>query len=123
MVAGKAPFTKIYQQELIIPPGTTGKIQPLDVYGFRSWKNFVRKLSDIVVLMDYDVSLHKRNNIIKLQSLVHNQLCSTRFKNAFKYSWFKSGYLTEKPQEFDNSVDLYLILRHNPFVTYVKISQ
>jgi len=54
-----------------IPSGTTGKIQPLDVYGFRIWKNFVRKFSDNVILMHYDLNLRIRNNIIKLQSLVH----------------------------------------------------
>ena len=26
---------------MIIPKGTTGKVQPLDVYGFRIWKNYV----------------------------------------------------------------------------------
>ena len=29
-----------------IPKGTTSKIQPLDVYGFRVWKNYVRCFSD-----------------------------------------------------------------------------
>jgi len=46
-------------------------IQPLDVYGFRIWKNFVRTFSD-----RDDINLHLRNNIIKLQSLTHIQLSS-----------------------------------------------
>jgi len=46
-------------------------IQPLDVYGFRIWKNFVRTFSDRVLLLNYDINLHLRNNIIKLQSLTH----------------------------------------------------
>lgn len=88
-----------------IPKGTTGKIQPLDVYGFRIWKNYVRHFSDSVILLDYDMNLHLRNNIIKLQSLVHNQLSSPRYRNLFQYSWFKSGYIAEKPGEFENPVD------------------
>ena len=32
-------------------------IQPLDVYGFGIWKNFVRKFSDLVLLFNYDVQL------------------------------------------------------------------
>ena len=88
-----------------IPTGTTGKIQPFDVYGFRIWKNFVRHFSDQVTLMDYDLNLHLRNNIIKMQSLVHNQLSSPRYKNMFKYSWYKSGYINEKPDEFENPVE------------------
>lgn len=89
---------------MIIPKGTTGKIQPLDVFGFRIWKNFVRHFSDSVLLLDSDINLHLRNNIIKLQSLTHNQLSSPRYYNLFKYSWFKSNYITEKPEEFENPV-------------------
>lgn len=89
----------------IIPKGTTGKIQPLDVFGFRIWKNYVRHFSDSVILMNEDLNLHLRNNIIKLQSLVHNQLSSPRYINLFKYSWYKCGYVDEKPDEFENPVD------------------
>ena len=89
----------------IIPTGTTGKIQPLDVFGFRVWKNYVRHFSDSVILMNHDTNLHIRNNIIKLQSLVHNQLTSPRYTNLFKYSWYKSGYIAEKPGKFENPVD------------------
>ena len=60
----------------MIPKGTTGQIQPLDVYGFRVWKNYVRRFSDDVLFHNYDVNIHLRNNVIKLQSLVHNQLKS-----------------------------------------------
>jgi len=77
---------------LTIPKKTTGFIQPLDVFGFRVWKNFVRTFS-------------ARNEIIKLQSLTHNQLSSPRFKNLFHYAWFKSGYLETHPGEFQNPVD------------------
>ena len=61
---------------IIIPKGTTGKVQPLDVYGFCIWKKYVRYFSDSVRLLDYDLNLHIQNNIIKLQFLVHNKLCS-----------------------------------------------
>lgn len=97
-----------------IPEGTTGQIQPLDVYGFRLWKNFIRKLSDITLLMDYDVNLHERNNIIKIQSLTHNQFSSPRFQNVFKYAWYKSGYLTEKPARFETPVDFSLHFKEEP---------
>ena len=90
---------------LTIPKKTTGMIQPLDVFGFRIWKNFVRTFSDRVVLFNYDINLHLRNNIIKLQSLTHIQLSSPRFHNLFKYAWFKSGYIEERPSQFQNPVD------------------
>ena len=90
---------------MIIPKGTTGKIQPLDVFGFRIWKNYDRHFSDTVLLLKYDLNLHLRNNIIKLQSLVHNQLSSPRYYSLFKYSWYKSGYVSERPNRFENPVD------------------
>jgi len=60
---------------MTIPKGTTDKIQPLDVFGFRFWKNFTRKISDAVILYRSDINLsdiNERNNIIKLQSIIHN---------------------------------------------------
>ena len=87
---------------LTIPKKTTAFIQPLDVFGFRIWKNFIRSFSDSVILNNYDINLHLRNNIIKLQSLAHNQLSSPRFRNLFKYSWYKSGYLSTRPEKFEN---------------------
>jgi len=69
-----------------IPAGATGFSQPLDVYGFRPWKNFLRHFSDLVILHNYDINLHLRNNILKIQSLIQNQFSSPRFVNMFKYA-------------------------------------
>jgi hypothetical protein len=90
---------------LTIPPKTASLVQPLDKYGFRPWKNFVRKFSDRLVLDGIDLDLYQRNNILKLQSLVHNQFSSPRFQNVFKYSWFASGYTNDQPEYFPNPVD------------------
>jgi len=89
---------------MTIPSGTTGMIQPLDVYGFRPWKNFVKYFSDLVMLHKSDINLHARNNILKLQSLVHNQFSSPRFIYMFKYAWYKSGYITEAPPKCETPV-------------------
>lgn len=67
-------------------------------------EKFVRTFSDAVIVNNYDVNLHLRNNIIKLQSLIHNKLSSPRFKNVFKYGWYKSGYLSDHPDKFENPV-------------------
>lgn len=39
-----------------------------------------------------------------LQSLVQNQLFSSRHINIFKYSCFKSGYINGKPEKIDTTV-------------------
>ncbi|XP_011858199.1 PREDICTED: uncharacterized protein LOC105555765, partial [Vollenhovia emeryi] len=85
---------------LTIPAGTTGKIQPLDVYGFRLWKHFIKHFSDTIILLDLAIDLHVGNNILKLQSLTHNQFSSPRFQNLFKFAWFKSGYIQNRPEEY-----------------------
>jgi hypothetical protein len=84
---------------LRIPPKTTSIVQPLDKYGFRLWKNFVRKFYDRVML---DIYLYQRKNILKLQSLVHNQFSSPRFENSFKYSWYAYVYSDNHPGNFVN---------------------
>ncbi|EFN82463.1 hypothetical protein EAI_16293, partial [Harpegnathos saltator] len=90
---------------LTISAGTTEKVQPLDVYGFRMWKIFIKYFSDMVILLDLVIDFHSRNNILKLQSLTHNQFSSPRFRNLFKYAWFKSGYMQNKPTEFQTPVE------------------
>src|SRR5690349_5786315 len=71
-----------------IPPKATPLIQPLDRYFFRMWKDFVRKISDRIVLDNLDVNLFQRDSIIKLQSLTHNQFSAPRFREFIKFSWF-----------------------------------
>ena len=87
-----------------IPKGTTGLVQPLDVFGFRIWKNFVRTFYDYVILHDVDFKIHERNNILRIQAFVHNQMSSPRFKNMWRYSWYKSGYTLVEPGPFPNPV-------------------
>jgi len=63
-------------------------------------KIFAKRFSDIVLLLKSNINLYEWNNIIKLQSLIH-QLSSPRYHNLFKYSWFKCSYTNERPEEFE----------------------
>lgn len=87
---------------LEIPKKTTAMIQPCDVYYNRQYKYLVRKMYHHVRLYDLDIRLSQRNNIIKLNSLVYNQLSSPKFYSMIKYAWYQSGYLLRSPGVFQN---------------------
>ena len=90
----------------IMPPKTTPMVQPLDKYGFRIWKNFVRKFSDKVLLEQIPVDFFQRDNVIKLQAIVHNQLSSPRciriVAPRWKFYWYACSYPESHPGHFEN---------------------
>ena len=88
-----------------MPPKVTPLIQPLDVYGFRMWKNFIRKISDKILLNDISFNLYQRNNILKIQALTHNQFQSPRYIKMWQYSWHASGFKEIHPGQFHNPVE------------------
>ena len=73
------------------------------------------------MLDGFEVNLKDRNNIIKLHWLIHNQLSSPRFGKMIKYSWYKSGYLSEHPGKFENTNDICFTL--NEQTCYQDCSQ
>ena len=103
--SGQADGKGIYEsvkglKRLEIPWKTTSKIQPLDVFFNRRWKIIVRKVYERVILDEIDIQLAQRNIIIRLQSLVHNQLSPSVFTPMIRYAWFKGGYTDVDPRHF-----------------------
>jgi len=89
-------------QELVIvtcTPGTTPLCQPLDVYGIRMMKQFVKLIYDRVVRAKLMDELHGRNSLFKLLSLTQNQMCSPRFAEMWTVGWKYPGYLDETMDE------------------------
>ena len=93
-------------KRLEILPHTTSRIQPLDVFFNRQWKLIVRRIFDHIQLNDIAINLSERNNIIRLNSLIHNQLSSHLFMPMIKYSWFASGYIDQHPGPFQTVNDI-----------------
>ncbi|CAF2120193.1 unnamed protein product [Rotaria magnacalcarata] len=85
-----------------IPQKTTNELQPLDVYYNRQMKNFIKKIYSRVNLDEIPIHMHERNNIIKIVSLVHNQLSAPVFCKMIRYSWFASGLSKTDPSPFYN---------------------
>ncbi|CAF4354128.1 unnamed protein product [Didymodactylos carnosus] len=62
-----------------IPQNTTDELQPQDCYFTRQIKSFLKACYHRVALDELDMHLHERNNIIRLASLMHNQLSADVF--------------------------------------------
>jgi len=89
-----------------IPPKTTAKIQPLDVFFNHEYKVIARRVYDRVILDDIDIKIAQRNNINRLHSLIHNQISARIYKPIIRYAWFKSGYLHNHPGQFQTVTDV-----------------
>ncbi len=87
---------------LVVPPKTTSMALALDSYFFRKHKEIARRMYERVDLDKLNINLRERNNIIRMQSLIINQLSAEIFKPMIRYSWFASGYLDSKPGTFKN---------------------
>lgn len=74
----------------IIPPKCTPICQPCDVYFFRQVKNFLKRLQNAQELIAAKKEISDRKDIIKLHSLIHNQLSAPIFRAMIKYAWFAS---------------------------------
>ena len=91
--------------ELQIPPKTTSQIQPWDKYFFCGWKYLYQRCFDRVAIDQLPIDLRSRDSILKLHSLLHNQLSSKRFIPMICYAWFACGYAVQDPDQFENVRD------------------
>lgn len=86
----------------IIPKNCTDVCQPLDTF-HRQLKYFAAKIYEEFNLrytnnINPTDEITVRNNIIRTQSLLHNQLSAKIFQDMVKYSWYSSGLSNERPQ-------------------------
>ena len=91
---------------LEIPSITTSDLQPLDTFFNRQIKNFIKKVHQRVALDEIDVQISDRNNIIKLVSLVRNQLSAPVFGSMIRYSWYAASLLKDDPSLFQSVLEV-----------------
>lgn len=73
--------------QLVIPPHTTGQVQPLDVGFFRQLKIFIRRLNDEALITDNISDITSREGIINLMSLIFNQLQAPAYHDLWRHAW------------------------------------
>ena len=73
------------------------RVQSLDCYFNTQIKNFLKACYHLVALDELDIHLHERNNVIRLVSLMHNQLTADVFTPMIKYAWFSGDLISDDP--------------------------
>jgi hypothetical protein len=76
----------------IFPPCTTSILQPLDLYCFHMWKDFIKRFNEQVLIVNYDIEIHLRANILKIQSLIYNQFQCPDFRPMWLCGWRLAGF-------------------------------
>lgn len=91
-----------------LPKKSTSVLQPADVYFNRPFKNFIRKVSNRIRLHNNDFKISIRKNLLALLDMLWFQLKAPRFENLVKYGWYRAGYFTEHPPNFQTPVQYCL---------------
>ena len=101
-IAGKEVIVKVF------PKGSTGFMQPLDLYCFRQWKTFAKRVTEQCMMQGFRVD--QRNDILRLQSLIYNQFQHSDFRTMWRCGWRLGGF--EVPEvEFPNINEMLFKVR------------
>ena len=76
----------------IIPPNKTTKYaQPLDMYFFRQYKTYAKIITDFIKLRSSNMQpkFHDRFFIMKLHSVIYNQLSAEAYRPMLRYAWLR----------------------------------
>lgn len=102
----------------ILPPGSTSQLQPADVFFNRTFKHFIRLISNKIRWRFPNFILAVRNNLLTLLDLTYNQFKAPRYKQFLLYSWYRAQYFSDHPSEFLTPIQYCLT-----FKGYIKCEQ
>ena len=91
---------------LILPEGSTGHIQPLDLSLFRSWRSFHKKIEHHTHVHRTEIGMSDRQYFINLHSFFHNQLCAPVFQNLIKSGFVNATIINETLGEIRKPKDV-----------------
>ncbi|KAJ4436178.1 hypothetical protein ANN_18808 [Periplaneta americana] len=95
---------------MIIPPQKETKyIQPLDIYFLRQHKIYARRITDYTRTLAENPELKSGNRvfIMKMRSVIHNQLSAPVYRSMLQYSWQSAGYVNpEQVSDFKNIIQV-----------------
>ncbi|VDL86078.1 unnamed protein product [Nippostrongylus brasiliensis] len=77
---------------MAVPPGATALCQPLDVYFFRLFKRYIRRMHENAVHIKPEFSRFSGDNILKVLIQTCQKFCARRFRECFMYAWFAASY-------------------------------
>ena len=98
---------------MVIPGKTTATNQPCDTYFFRQWKEMAKRCYHRVSIDQLNIDLRNRDSVIKLQSLVHNQLSSPLFQPMISFARSKCGYIPRQHSNFSDVIELCFSFEDN----------
>ena len=93
----------------IIPPKTIKYAKPLDVYFFRQYEIYSKRITDFINLWSSNMQpkLHDRFFIMKFHSVIYNLLSAEAYRPMFCYTWQNAGYnIGEHVDNFTGVIDV-----------------
>lgn len=81
-------------------------MQPLDLSVFHPWKDVVKRFNEQDLITGGEIGIFRRNEILKMHSLIFNQFQHDKFAAMWLYRWRKAGFYGVPNVPFESLKDL-----------------